>query len=266
MDADRMHRLTDALEQLRRLRQVLEGVRVHELASLNAANRQQYYDSLRKVDTALSKDVDHTSAWGDGIQLLGLPQHALSFMYIEESHGQLQLPYGTPDAWSAQFMVLSAALHTELSARTGILIVSGYSDDEMTRFFNGNARLCQQLAQLLRHVYDWTVLRTDSPHKQTIQESADWCAWFTVCVWIATRTPDPSCHTLYTHCLSAENTLQQEMQDSALQHFLHHKSHYLPKVPTPPPKNPDDMHLGSKMPSTPTTPLHVLLRRLLASA
>ena len=133
-----MHRLTDALEQLRRLRQVLEGVRVHELASLNAVNRQQYNDSLRKIDTALSKGLDQTSGW----TALGLPQHALSFCRIEESHGQMQLPYGTPDAWSAQFMVLSAALHSEMLARTAVLMVSSYSDDEMTDFFNGNARLC----------------------------------------------------------------------------------------------------------------------------
>ena len=46
-----MHRLTDALEQLRRLRQVLEGVRVHELDSLNVPNLQEYNKLLSVIDT-----------------------------------------------------------------------------------------------------------------------------------------------------------------------------------------------------------------------
>ena len=75
-----------------------------------------------------------------------------------------------------------------------------------------------------------------------IQQDVDWYEWFTACVWITTRIPDATCRTLYAECVSAEKTLQQELQDSALQHFIDNKEHYEPKLPRP-----DDMDLGVKM-------------------
>ena len=69
-----MHRLTDALEQLRRLKKVLEGVRVHELASLNEPNLQAYDNLLSAVDTKLCEQGLSIDYW-DNLERLGLPEH-----------------------------------------------------------------------------------------------------------------------------------------------------------------------------------------------
>jgi hypothetical protein len=74
MDGENMHRLTDALEQLGRLRQVLEGVRVHELASLNGQNLQKYNNLLSAVDTELCEKGLSIDYW-DNLERLGLPEH-----------------------------------------------------------------------------------------------------------------------------------------------------------------------------------------------
>ena len=167
-----------------------------------------------------------------------------------------------------------------------MLLLSDGSDAEMTHFFNNNTLVCQRLGAVLRHVYDWQVPQTTSPHKEYVQSDTDWSDWFTACVWITTRTPDPTCPTLYAECVSTEKTLQQELQDNTLHHFLDNKWHYEPKLPTPQPPRPDDMDIGVKMPSrhtttmlsnsellrgtpqserTQRTSMHSLLQRLLAS-
>ena len=290
MDGDKMHRLTHALEPLRRLRQILEGVRVHELASLNGPNLQQYNNLLTDVETQLCIQGYRLTQW-DALELLGYPPSALSFFYVEgslssEIRALTNLTLGQHDPWVDQFMRLVESLHEELHRRTGMLLVSEASDAEMTHFFNNNTLVCQRLGAVLRHVYDWQVPQTTPPHKEYIQSDTDWSDWFTACVWITTRTPDPTCHTLYTECVSTEKTLQQELQDNALKHFVDNKWHYEPKLPTPQPPRPDDMDIGGKMPSrhtttmlsnsellrgtpqserTQRTSMHSLLQRLLAS-
>ena len=246
MDGEKMHRLTDALEQLGRLRQVLEGVRVHELASLNGQNLQQYNNLLRAVDTELCVKGLSIDYWDD-LESLRLPERANSLISLE--HGLTQeiraiphLTSGQHDAWLWHFLLLVDYLLDELKKRTFVLLISLPSENDMPLFFEHSTLLCQRLGDVLRHVYDWEVHGTSSPHKKMIQKDLDWSDWFTACVWITTRIPDATCRTLYAECVSAEKTLQQELQDSALQHFIDNKEHYNPKLPRP-----DDMDLGVKM-------------------
>ena len=241
-----MHRLTDALEQLRRFRQVLEGVRVHELASLNDANLQEYNNLLRAVDTRLCDQGMQITYW-DELELIGLPESAKSLFSLE--HGLSQdiemiphLTAGQHDAWLWHFLILVNYLRDELETKTGRLIISHPSDDDMPLFFEHCTLLCQRLGDVLRHVYDWQVHGTSSPHKKMIQEDVDWSEWFTACVWITTRIPDATCRTLYAECVSAEKTLQQELQYGVLQHVVDNKEHYEPKLP-------DDKDVGFKMSS-----------------
>ena len=280
MDGEKTHGLTDALEQLRRLKQVLEGVRRHQLASVNEENFQEYDNLLSANDRELCTQGFGLTYWEE-LEGLGLPERALSFCYVKESLSQeirvtRHLTVGQQDAWLEQFMGLVESLHEELRRRTSWLLVSGYSDAEMTQFFDNNTVVCQRLGAALRHVYDWEVQLTASRHKENIQKDTDWSEWFTACVWLTTRTPDATCHALYAECVENEKTKQQELQDILLAHVVDHREHYLPKVPRPGRPRPDDMDVGGKMPSQDMTavlsrrellrdtpqPVHCLLQRL----
>lgn len=246
IDSEETLRLTDALEQLRRLREVLEGVRVHQLALLNA-NFESYNNLLMTVDTRLYSEGYYIPYW-DTLENFGFTGRALSFFSATHrlSGVRRSIRYFNPedDEWFTEFLNLVDSLYNEMDSRTMILLHGDNNDTDA--FLTENTLLCQMLGHVLQYVYDWQVNVTISPVKEYIQKDQDWINWVTNCVWIMTRMPDTTLKELYEKCISTEKTLKEEFNQNVVQHFVDNKEHYEPKLPKPVP-NPDDMDLGVKM-------------------